>query len=307
MRFHELGRSLLRGSVVLLMLMLVTSAAVSLAEEDASESDSQSEQEYRERYLELAIEIAADFDSPSQSMAAMVLKRNSITDPRLEAAVRKAFRPDAAIDRDSDRHRLVAMELMSQTTISEADQVSLLLDYLVARSSGATDSERSVLGKMLLSKRSESVVNLLLRRIAERLEALPEPLATALAERLAEDEPPVVLFAAAELTGEHGANLIPQLLAAAKSEDRSVQAAAFRSLEVIFRARENITKVESNRSQVVAMAKRIIQRNDKNNDGVLTPDEWKGMLVDPSPADTNRDGKITPEEYAIWMEQRASR
>jgi len=51
-------------------------------------------------------------------------------------------------------------------------------------------------------------------------------------------------------------------------------------------------------------AKRIIERADTNKDGVLDASEWKGMLVDPSPADTNRDGKITPEEYALWMQSR---
>jgi len=51
-------------------------------------------------------------------------------------------------------------------------------------------------------------------------------------------------------------------------------------------------------------AKRIIQRNDTNKDGVLDASEWTGMKVDPSPADTNHDGKITPEEYALWMQTR---
>lgn len=51
-------------------------------------------------------------------------------------------------------------------------------------------------------------------------------------------------------------------------------------------------------------AKRIIERNDANKDDVLDVAEWRGLLVNPSPADTNRDGKITPEEYALWMQCR---
>jgi len=54
-------------------------------------------------------------------------------------------------------------------------------------------------------------------------------------------------------------------------------------------------------------AEKIIQRNDKNKDGVLTPDEWKNMLIDISAADANKDGRITPLEYGQWTMQRSAR
>jgi len=54
-------------------------------------------------------------------------------------------------------------------------------------------------------------------------------------------------------------------------------------------------------------ATRNITRYDKNKDSVLTADEWKDMLVDPSPADANKDGRITVEEYATWMQMRSAR
>lgn len=56
--------------------------------------------------------------------------------------------------------------------------------------------------------------------------------------------------------------------------------------------------------KIVAQAERIIARADTNGDGVLTPDEWKKMLFDPSDADTNKDGRITLQEYARWMQSR---
>jgi len=57
--------------------------------------------------------------------------------------------------------------------------------------------------------------------------------------------------------------------------------------------------------KMMALATRIISRNDKNGDGVLTGAEWKEMFMDISPADADKDGRITATEYATWTEQRA--
>ena len=58
--------------------------------------------------------------------------------------------------------------------------------------------------------------------------------------------------------------------------------------------------------RMLEAAQRIMSRNDKNKDGVLTPDEWKDMLVDPSAADADRDGRITAVEYAQWLQSRSN-
>lgn len=58
--------------------------------------------------------------------------------------------------------------------------------------------------------------------------------------------------------------------------------------------------------QTMAHARRLVGRNDKNQDGVLTPDEWEAMLIDPSAADYDQDGRITLEEFARWTESRQS-
>ena len=55
-------------------------------------------------------------------------------------------------------------------------------------------------------------------------------------------------------------------------------------------------------AKTLEAATRIVGKNDKNKDGVLTVDEWKDMLIDISKADFNGDGKITALEYAQWME-----
>ncbi len=55
-------------------------------------------------------------------------------------------------------------------------------------------------------------------------------------------------------------------------------------------------------SKNLKYSERIIGRNDKNKDGVLTASEWKEMLMSPAKADFNRDGKVTVEEYAMWLQ-----
>jgi Ca2+-binding EF-hand superfamily protein len=57
----------------------------------------------------------------------------------------------------------------------------------------------------------------------------------------------------------------------------------------------------------VKVVQRIVERYDKNGDGVLTPSEYGSMLMSPAAADADRDGKITINEYALWMQARQQR
>jgi Ca2+-binding EF-hand superfamily protein len=50
-------------------------------------------------------------------------------------------------------------------------------------------------------------------------------------------------------------------------------------------------------------AERIVKRSDTNGDGVLTPTEWKEMLMSPAKADFDRDGKVTVAEYTRWLDE----
>lgn len=45
-------------------------------------------------------------------------------------------------------------------------------------------------------------------------------------------------------------------------------------------------------------AKRQVDKYDKNQDGQLTADEWKAMIVNPERADADKNGIITIEEYS---------
>ena len=59
--------------------------------------------------------------------------------------------------------------------------------------------------------------------------------------------------------------------------------------------------------KMVKAAEKVMKRTDKNGDSILTPDEWKDMLIDPSAADFDKDGRITLTEYAQWLQARSSR
>lgn len=53
--------------------------------------------------------------------------------------------------------------------------------------------------------------------------------------------------------------------------------------------------------KVIGIAKKTIERHDKNADFELTPDEWSKMLISPADADFNGDGRITVHEYAGYL------
>lgn len=300
------------------------------SEPSAAEQPADPLEQARQQHLELAIAIAADFDSPAQRHAAQVVARHGLSDSRFDAPVRAALEPDKDGSGQADDRRIAAaIALLPHTTIKPNDQVSLLLDLLIAKSLEGRGQEATFLrqGRPLDSLPGTGGL------VASRLRFLREALADELETRLSQDHPPAVLYAAAEFTGEHGVALVPQLLAAAdESDDRFVKAAVFQSVEHIFAAeREHRLRAQTDAAansaakrpsvdelnalaeqtnlsrQTIEYAARIVQRNDRNGDGVLTRQEWAEMLVDPSPADTNQDGQITVEEYAAWVHSRARR
>lgn len=57
----------------------------------------------------------------------------------------------------------------------------------------------------------------------------------------------------------------------------------------------------------IAMAKKMIERYDKNADFALTPNEWGKMLISPAGADFDGDGRITVQEYAGFLMAKAER
>jgi hypothetical protein len=57
--------------------------------------------------------------------------------------------------------------------------------------------------------------------------------------------------------------------------------------------------------RMLLFAERAIQRRDTDKNGVLTPDEFKGVSgTSFSDVDTNQDGKIDIKEYAAYISRR---
>ena len=70
-----------------------------------------------------------------------------------------------------------------------------------------------------------------------------------------------------------------------------------------------VEKPQTNNPQIeermLQFAERAIQREDKDKNGVLTPDEFKGTSgTSFSEVDTNQDGKIDIKEYATYRSRR---
>lgn len=304
-------------------------AATAEADQLETEPPADPLEQARKQHLQLAISIAGDFDSPAQQQAAMVVALHRLVDSQLDAPVRAELEAHKNHLHPSNERLAAAIALLTHTTIEPREQVSLLLDLLIAKSLEGRGQEATLLhqGHPLVG------VPGIAARVASQLRLLRQPLAEELETRLSTDQASPVLYAAAGLTAEHGVTLIPRLLAIAeKSDDRFVKAAAFQSVESIFASDRsaqpqmqkaaavspadiappvkapNALADRANISlQVLQVATRIIQRNDSNGDGVLTEEEWAGMQVDPSLADTNKDGRITRGEYAAWMVSRSQR
>ena len=57
--------------------------------------------------------------------------------------------------------------------------------------------------------------------------------------------------------------------------------------------------------RMLQFAEKAIQRDDKDKNGYLTPDEFKGASgTSFSEVDTNQDGKIDIKEYATYRSRR---
>ena len=251
-------------------------------------------------FRELIIQHAADFDSPANDQAISIVQRRGYTDSRFDKAIRKAMtgKDSLALIRILPH----AIALMPHSTLSEPEQVTMLLDTL------------NVEYGAMAAKLGHGGIPIKNLHCGGRLKQLRKELAVQLKVRLKAEPKSAILCAAAELAGSWGHDLIPLLIKAAESGDSDIQRYAIASADQILlmveRARQEEEKAKKSAadadSRLRSYAARIVGRYDVNNDGELTQSEWQSMLLSPAPADTDGDGSITIEEYAGFLKSRST-
>lgn len=293
----------------ILLITVFTNLTTCGIAQDAPESSQKEPQttidQQWDAFLELAIQTATNFESRANSDAIYVVVNNNISDARFDEPIRTVLKSRRSLlDNQSPTNMLMlsrAIRLLPQSKIAPREQIALLLDFL------SLQDERHYQGiKVSLDSFSVSSDDPVIRTIAH-LDANQETLVKELAQRYERGSPQSTDYVAAGLTQRNGECLIPFLFAASESDDPLIRDASFLSLAKILEDVKRSTRPEIETSstaidsKTLKYVKRIIQRNDTNKDGMLSPHEWKNMLVDPSAADTNNDQKITVEEYAAWM------
>jgi hypothetical protein len=287
-------------------------SSASTASATANENDGTARPEGWAEFTELVISYASDFGSPLNSMAIEQVAKYKLVDQRIDDAVLTAIRShefasagsEARLRRsglpsgDSEARLRRAISVLPLTRTTPEQRVSALLELLAKEN---FNIQQDFSTSQPFTRQPPSLT----KDILTELSRSPAVTAEQLNQRLQAEDAPALLYLAAEATGAQGSILLPQLLKAAGDDDLK-QMYAFRSAALLLQvaAPPGARAVDSKHLEY---AQRIIGRADKNKDGVLTVEEWREMLVDPSAADVDGDGRITVEEYARWLKGRSAR
>jgi hypothetical protein len=192
--------------------------------------------------------------------------------------------------------------------LSKSEKVDLLLNSLATWNDEFESDAETKYSKWSSKKPYVEKIN-------QFLGTMRRELASELKERLAAENPPTILVAAAEFTREESLPLIPLLLAVAKNGNAKSKVVAVSALDQSFgfldqaavEIAQKKSPAENPEEKTIAYATKIIERFDTDGDQCVSPSEWDKMLIDPSPADTDHDGKATIQEYASFMLKRSQR
>jgi hypothetical protein len=183
--------------------------------------------------------------------------------------------------------------------LSKSEKVDLLLNSLATWNDEFESDAETKYSKWSSKKPYVEKIN-------QFLGTMRRELASELKERLAAENPPTILVAAAEFTREESLPLIPLLLAVAKNGNAKSKVVAVSDQAAVEIAQKK-SPAENPEEKTIAYATKIIERFDTDGDQCVSPSEWDKMLIDPSPADTDHDGKATIQEYASFMLKRSQR
>ena len=272
-------------------------------------------------FREIVIQAATEPQSEMHAQALAIVQSRNWTDPRLDDFIRQMLRaePGESLDRPE---LSLAVTMLLRSGVARREQVKLLLDLLVL------DAEKYVelcgtSSTMADLKQYERKRTPGFRSVIGLLGALPEEAAAELSVRLWDEDAPAILFAAARLTGEHGATVLPALLDRCKHSDGIDSVAALMSADTILQAAASKAAASKDAAskdagvdpappssptvaddRLLEYAERIVRRYDANKNGALERVEWGKLLQSPASADRNGDGRITTLEYAAYLHSR---
>lgn len=153
----------------------------------------------------------------------------------------------------------------------------------------------------------------LARDLRKYLSRYPDQTSRLLKEKMVNDGVNRELFPLLLIVGKSSEEMLPMLLEACTSDDRSLAESAVTSVDTLI---QQLRQHKQNRSlaeqlgvqeldaKLVTYSKRIVGRYDSDNNQVLTLDEWRKMLMSPAAADLDKNNSITINEYAAWMQSR---
>lgn len=254
-------------------------------------------------YRELICSRAADFSQPDQVQAINIARWQKYVDARFNDVVGRIMR-NAAKPNRWDREAVLRSELLLPlTTLNTKERTELV--FICVLACGDSKAESSTR-----------------KKLQGWLEKEPDETSRLVLLRLSEPDVPASLFSLANITGSSTYAILPLLMKYAKLDDDKISAAAIgvipdtisslrkrdeRELELKAQTAIESALGEDLDPKFVAYAKRIIEKYDSNDDQILTPLEYRKMLMSPAQADANGDGDISVFEYAAFMQSAKDR
>lgn len=301
------------GSVFVAFLIAAAHALPATAQktEPANhvEEDVEQWQELRDQWKDQSLAEIENDDSAIQDEAIAFLTANPPHEEAWDGFVRRQLRSE-----DLDAVGL-GMELLFASSIEFDERVELVHAALATASDHITDQtvkNQRTRARAFASPRASNRItdetmaaNQIVEQANRHFNGDSRLYEAVMKSMLADDQPTPTVFNLLFSRGTSDVETGRRLLELARNDEEKTAAIASRVLnEVLRKAPTNDVASAPSDDKYHHYAQRIISRYDTNNSGDLTDNEWKSMLIDPSPADLNQDGKVTAHEYARWLQDR---
>jgi hypothetical protein len=246
---------------------------------------------------ELICSRAADFSHQSQEQSIALVVRRDYHDERFDAPIRRILKESA------------------QTDQWEAEKIQRAIMLIPFSSLDPKELTGFIFACYFQCDGKNADINLA-RDLKKHLSRYPDQTSRLLKEKMGNDGVTGKLIPLVQIVGKSSEEMLPMLLEACRSDDRALAEAAVSTVDTLI---QQLRRNKQNRSlaqaldvqeldpKFIAYSQRIVSRYDKDQDKVLSADEWEKMLMSPADADKDKDHLITVEEYAAWMQARTKR